>query len=60
MSRGAAALCLAALLILGLAHGCHIRGEALQCAIQSERTDMAIARCYLERGLPCPDDICPR
>ena len=31
--------------------------EARQCVILSERTDLAIAECYLKSDLPIPDDI---
>jgi hypothetical protein len=31
--------------------------DALACARASERTDAAIADCYLDRGLPVPADL---
>jgi len=32
----------------------YLEMEALECARHSERTDMAIAECYLSRGLHDP------
>lgn len=34
--------------------------SALRCAHGGIGTDMAIAQCFIERGLPCPTDICGR
>lgn len=30
---------------------------AFRCALMSERTDLAIAECFIEHGLEVPDDI---
>jgi hypothetical protein len=31
--------------------------QALQCARESDGTDMAICNCYIERGLDIPEDM---
>jgi hypothetical protein len=53
----AALVCVASLCVLNLRVA---QMNALGCARQSAGTDLAIADCYTVRGLPCPDDICPR
>lgn len=41
----------------GFAEGVEAERRAMDCAVASDKTDMAIVKCFIDAGVPIPDDL---